>query len=152
MGRTGCSPRAPLSMGFSQQEYWDGLPFLFLLKVLLSKGSLWPRDQARVSCVSCFNRQILYQWATWEFVSPYRQSVFCTIYWKVLQWHLCCKSDDHVYLFFWTILFYSLIYLFVKTTCLRQVLLSTSAAPLLFYSTGLSLLPLALWFFTCNLK
>ena len=23
----GCSPQAPLSMGFSRQEYWSGLPF-----------------------------------------------------------------------------------------------------------------------------
>jgi len=22
-----CSPQAPLSMGFSRQEYWSGLPF-----------------------------------------------------------------------------------------------------------------------------
>ena len=25
-----CSPSAPLSMGFSKQEYWSGLPFHFL--------------------------------------------------------------------------------------------------------------------------
>jgi len=24
---TDCSPQAPLSMGFSRQEYWSGLPF-----------------------------------------------------------------------------------------------------------------------------
>ena len=24
---TDCSPPAPLSMGFSRQEYWNGLPF-----------------------------------------------------------------------------------------------------------------------------
>ena len=31
--------RAPLSMGFSRQEYWSGLPFPF------SRGSSRPRDQ-----------------------------------------------------------------------------------------------------------
>ena len=24
-----CSPQAPLSVGFSRQEYWNGLPFLY---------------------------------------------------------------------------------------------------------------------------
>ena len=36
----------PLFMGFSQQEYWDGLPRP------LCKGSFWPGDQTHVSCVS----------------------------------------------------------------------------------------------------
>ena len=27
MGKIVCSPQATLSMGFSQQEYWSGLPF-----------------------------------------------------------------------------------------------------------------------------
>ena len=39
-------------MEFSRQEY--------------SRGSSWPRDQTRISWVSCFDRQILYHWATWE--------------------------------------------------------------------------------------
>ena len=29
-----------------------------------SKGSCWPRDQTRVSCISYIGRQILYHWAT----------------------------------------------------------------------------------------
>ena len=29
-----------------------------------SKGSRWPRDQTRVSCISYIGRQILYHWAT----------------------------------------------------------------------------------------
>ena len=43
--------QAPLSMGFSRQEYWSGLPFLF------SRGSSQPRDQTQVSCIAgrCFN-------------------------------------------------------------------------------------------------
>ena len=34
--------QASLSMGFSRQEYWSGLPFSF------SRGSSWPRDRTRV--------------------------------------------------------------------------------------------------------
>ena len=37
--------QAPLSMGFSRQEYWSGLPFLF------SRRSSWPRDQTWISCI-----------------------------------------------------------------------------------------------------
>ena len=39
--------QAPLSMGFSRQEYWSGLLFP-------TPGDLpWPRDQTHVSWVSC---------------------------------------------------------------------------------------------------
>ena len=38
--------QAPLSMGFSRQEYWNGLSFIF------SKGSSWPRDWTWVSCTA----------------------------------------------------------------------------------------------------
>ena len=38
--------QAPLSIGFSRQEYWNEHPFLF------SKGSSQPRDQTWVSCIS----------------------------------------------------------------------------------------------------
>ena len=49
--------QAPLSMGFSRQEYWSGLPFP-------SPGeSSRPGDQ---TCVSCISRWILYHWGTWE--------------------------------------------------------------------------------------
>ena len=52
--------QAPLSMGFSRQEYWSGLPFP-------SPGDLPnPGTEARLSCVSCTGRQILYHCATWE--------------------------------------------------------------------------------------
>ena len=55
--------QAPLSMGFSRQEYWSVLPFP-------SQGSSWPRDRTQVSHVAgrCFNL-----WATREapsFISP----------------------------------------------------------------------------------
>ena len=44
------SSPAPLSMGSSKQEHWSHQ----------SKDWTW------ISCVSCFGRQILYHWATWE--------------------------------------------------------------------------------------
>ena len=48
--------QAPLSMGFSRQEYWSGLPFPL-------PGDLPPsRDQTHVSCISCTGRRILYLW------------------------------------------------------------------------------------------
>ena len=37
--------QAPLSMEFSRQEYWSGLPFP-------PPGSFWPRDQIRVFCLA----------------------------------------------------------------------------------------------------
>ena len=45
------APQAPLSMEFSGQEDWSGLPF--------------PSPRNR-TCVSCIGRQILYHRATWE--------------------------------------------------------------------------------------
>ena len=52
--------QVPLSIGFSRQEYWSGLPFL------TPGGSSWTRDQSWVSCISCICRQVLYHWATQE--------------------------------------------------------------------------------------
>ena len=51
--------QAPLSMGFSQQEYWSGLP-------PSSRGSSQLRGRTHVPCLSCTGRQILYHWATCE--------------------------------------------------------------------------------------
>ena len=39
--------QAPLSMGFSKQEYWSGLP------CPPSRGSSQPRNPIRVSCIFC---------------------------------------------------------------------------------------------------
>ena len=44
----------PLSMGFSSQEYWSGLPSP------PSGESSQPRDQIHVSYVSCIGRRVLY--------------------------------------------------------------------------------------------
>ena len=55
-----CSCQVPLSMEFSRQEYWSGLP-------LSTPGDLSnPGIEllSLVSCVSCIGRQILYHCAT----------------------------------------------------------------------------------------
>ena len=55
-----CRHRDPLSMRFSKQEYWSGLPFL-------SPGDLpRHRDQTRVSCTA---GRFLTNWATREALS-----------------------------------------------------------------------------------
>ena len=38
--------QAPLTMGFSRQEYWSGMP------ILSPEDSSWPRDRTRVSCLA----------------------------------------------------------------------------------------------------
>ena len=48
--------QTPLSLGFSGNEYWSGLPFSS------SRGSSWPRVR---TCVSCVGRWIFHHWATW---------------------------------------------------------------------------------------
>ena len=49
--------QAPLSMGFFRQEYWSGLPFSSF------QGSSQPRDQTRVSCISCVADELFTYWA-----------------------------------------------------------------------------------------
>ena len=44
------TPQAPLSSGFSRQEYWSGLPCPA------------PGHQTCVSFISCTGRQVLYHW------------------------------------------------------------------------------------------
>ena len=49
--------QAPLSVGFSRQEYWSGLP-------CSSRRSSWPRDRTHVCSVSCIAGGLFYCWAT----------------------------------------------------------------------------------------
>ena len=53
------APQAPLSMGFSRQEYWRGLPFPPPGDLPSIGIELW-------TLVSCIGRQVLYHWAAWE--------------------------------------------------------------------------------------
>ena len=51
--------QAPLSMGFSRQEYWTGLP-------CTSPSDLTDPGIEPMSPVSWIGGQIIYNWATWE--------------------------------------------------------------------------------------
>ena len=51
--------QAPLSMEFSRQEYWSGLP-------LPAPGDLPDSGIKPESCVSCTDRWILYHGTSWE--------------------------------------------------------------------------------------
>ena len=50
----------------------SSVPGIFQARILewvaitCSRGRTWPRDQTRVSCVSCIERWILYHCTTWE--------------------------------------------------------------------------------------
>ena len=58
--------QAPLSVGFSRQEYWSGLPFPTL-------GDLPnPGIEPTSPCVSCIGGQILYHCITWEHITIYK--------------------------------------------------------------------------------
>ena len=52
-----------LSMQFSRQEYWSGLPF--------PTPQDLPGDQTPLSCISCVDSQILYHCASWEAIYVY---------------------------------------------------------------------------------
>ena len=52
--------QAPLSMGFSRQEYWSGLPFP-------SRRYLPdPGIELTSTCFSCIGGRFFTRWATWE--------------------------------------------------------------------------------------
>ena len=53
----GCTELDTTAATWQQQQQHD---------VSFSKGSSRPRDQNRISCISCTGRQILYHCATWE--------------------------------------------------------------------------------------
>ena len=50
--------QATLSLGFSKQEHWSGVPVFYF------RGSSQPRDQTHVSCISCLGRRIPYHCTT----------------------------------------------------------------------------------------
>ena len=56
--------QAPLSMEFSGKN--TGVDCCFLLQ-----GISGPRDETRVSCISCIGRQILHHCATWEVINKF---------------------------------------------------------------------------------
>ena len=78
---TVCDPmtvdQVPLSMGFSWQEYWSGLPFS------TPEESSWPRDGTHISCVSCIGRWVLYHYTIWISIGR----ILCQ---PLIPVHLCC--------------------------------------------------------------
>ena len=54
--------QAPLSMAFSRQEYWSGLPFP-------SPEGIFPTQGWNPLDTSCIGRQIFYPWHTWKVLS-----------------------------------------------------------------------------------
>ena len=56
----GCSPPGSSVHGISQAR------ILERVAISSSRGSFWLRGWTCVSGISCFGRQILYHWATWE--------------------------------------------------------------------------------------
>ena len=69
--------QVPLSMGFSWQEYWSGLPFP------TPEESSWPRDGTHISCVSCIGRWVLYHYTIWISIGR----ILCQ---PLIPVHLCC--------------------------------------------------------------
>ena len=87
--------QAPLSMGFSRQEYWSGLP------CPPPGESSPPREWTHVSFISCIGRWVLYTRATWE--APFTTQSFlkclpsqgCLYLSKMLREHQssCCYGS-----------------------------------------------------------
>ena len=46
--------------------------------ISFSRGSLRPRDQTHISCISCIGKEILYHWTTWEYTLTYIQTLMLT--------------------------------------------------------------------------
>ena len=82
--------QAPLSMGFSRQEYWSEL------LCPPSRGSSQSRDRICICCVSSIGRWILYHWATWEALSlpmfSSVQSLSCVRLF-VTPWTMACQAS-----------------------------------------------------------
>ena len=72
--------------------HWVFQAILVWVAISFFRGSSWPRDQTHISC---FNRQILHHWATWE-------TLFLHITDKLylLFFHLLLSSTHIMWLFF----------------------------------------------------
>ena len=63
--------QAPLSMGFSRQQFWSGLPCPPL------GASSWPRNWTHVSGISCIAGRVFTHWTTWEAPCVYLNCYKC---------------------------------------------------------------------------
>ena len=76
---------------------------IFLARILewvaisFSKGSSRPRDQTRISCISCMGRQILYHWANGEVLLYWGELKFKNLFIQNISMDLLCakhRSND----------------------------------------------------------
>ena len=77
------SAMLPLSMGYSRQEYWSGLPPIL-------QGIFWPRNQTCISYVSCIVRWVFYHWRHLERLPIYEYYAIILLY--ALQFHYHFKG------------------------------------------------------------
>ena len=75
-----------LSIEFSRQECWSGLPFPF------SRGSSQPRDRAYISSFFFIGRQILYHCTTWEHKPRDRLTFTVPFHHHILYWIIVSKE------------------------------------------------------------
>jgi len=82
--------QAPLSMGFSRQEYWSGVAISF------SRGSSWPRDWTHVFYVSCITGGFFTDWAT--------RNAICVCMYMYTHTHTHTHTEHLLYTFLcqWT--------------------------------------------------
>ena len=74
-----CSPPGSSVHGISQARILEWVAISF------SRGHSWHKDQTHVSCVSCFNRWILYHCATWSHIYSNYRLVIDNFHWHH-QW------------------------------------------------------------------
>ena len=90
--------QARLSIGFSRQEYWTGLPFS-------SPGETsWSRDWI---CTCCIGRRNLYHWTTWE-------ALLC-LYFSYNQYKVF-KPMSIIHIKIWTLPFVKLAFVTTPTS------------------------------------
>ena len=77
--------QAPLSVEFSRQEYWRGLPFS-------SPGNLPHPGTETVSLrISCVGRQILYYCATWE--DAWKDTTYTCYFFQISSYCWLCLNN-----------------------------------------------------------
>ena len=69
------------------KEYWSRLLFPTPVLFQTTLGMFLTRDRVGISCISCTDRQILYQWATWKtlYTQTTRNSAHCRSRWNPRQ-------------------------------------------------------------------
>ena len=80
--------QAPLSMGFSRQEYWSGLP------CPPPVGSFWPRDRTRVSCLQV-DSLLLSHWGSPHGLTIVSKTIFKFNAIPINFEHLCRNRKIH---------------------------------------------------------